>query len=280
MNTISKNNKVLQNIDLKVSFMNRELRGYDFVKKMNSYALTSSAVNHPYLDALKKGELSNMSMAIQDFAFQYGSYSSKFIHYVSTVINKLNDPKHVDILTENLNEEKGHSHDVELPKNVSQSIQGVPHSLLYKRFQEALGVNQEYKDNHRYSQFSQLWSKNFLQLCDMDECVAIGAIGIGTELITPQVYEQILTGLKSYTELTLNERIFFDLHSVCDVKHAEQLVLIASDLAVDSDACEKIEYGARSALYLRTLFWDKMLVRAIISQQPNHSIKLLPRTEH
>ena len=49
-------------------------------------------------------------------------------------------------------------------------------------------------------------------------------------------------------------------YEVCEM--AAQLILIAEDLAEDQSACEQIEYGARMAVNLRTLFWDKMLDRA------------------
>ena len=96
----------------------------------------------------------------------------------------------------------------------------------------------------------------------MNECVGVGAIGIGTELIVSRIYNQILDGLKTYSNLTMTQRVFFDLHSQCDEKHAAQVLFIAKELAQDHTACEQIEYGAKMAIKLRIAFWDKMLERA------------------
>lgn len=97
----------------------------------------------------------------------------------------------------------------------------------------------------------------------MNECVGVGAIGIGTELIVSKIYLQILEGLKNHTKLTLTQRVFFDLHSACDDDHAAQLISIALELAVSDKARQQIEYGMNESINLRTAFWDDMLSRAL-----------------
>jgi pyrroloquinoline quinone (PQQ) biosynthesis protein C len=233
-----------------------------FIHRISAEASASTAVNHPYLQAIRDGDLPNIDMAIKDFAFQYGLYSSKFIRYLSAVIKNLNETKHKRILLGNLTEEQGDTHDIELPDDVLASIRGIPHTKLYQRFQDAVGVDTGYRETTPQSQTAVLWSDQFLQLCEMDECVGIGAIGIGTEFIVSGIYHQILEGLKAHSDLTMTERVFFDLHSQCDEAHAAQMISIAKDLARDSLACERIEYGTRMAISMRTNFWDKMLERA------------------
>ncbi len=232
------------------------------INRIKNEALASSAVNHPYLQALQEGNLPNYDLAIKDFAFQYGVYSKQFTQYLKTVIKQLKSAKHQEMLMENLTEEQGDTHDVELPADVLATVTGVPHAQLYRRFQEAVGVNDDYRANTEESQTASLWRDQFLQLCETDECVGVGAIGIGTELIVSSIYNQILDGLKAHSALTMTERVFFDLHSQCDDEHAAQMLSIANDLAVDHTACEKIEYGAKMAINMRTVFWDKMLEHA------------------
>ena len=96
----------------------------------------------------------------------------------------------------------------------------------------------------------------------MNECVGVGAIGIGTELIVSSIYNQILQGLEAHSNLTMTEHVFFNLHSECDEAHAAQIALIAEDLAIDEMAFEQIEYGVKMAINMRVMFWDKMLERA------------------
>jgi pyrroloquinoline quinone (PQQ) biosynthesis protein C len=200
-----------------------------FIDRIRAEASASTAVNHPYLQAIREGDLPNMDLAIKGFAFQYGLYSSKFIRYLSAVIKNLNETKHKRILLGNLTEEQGDAHDIELPADVLASVAGVPHTQLYQRFQEALGVDSAYREITPQSQTAILWSDQFQQLCEMDECVGIGAIGIGTEFIVSGIYHQILEGLKAHSDLTMTERVFFDLHSQCDEEHAAQMISIRDD---------------------------------------------------
>lgn len=242
--------------------MSRQNLGADFIKRISSEALDSAAVNHPYLRAMREGDFPNIDMAFKDYAFQYSLYSNRFTHYVSAVIANLSNAEHKEILQTNLDEEHGIINDTELPPDVLASITGQPHSNLFHRFQEALGVNTEYRETAAQCQTGLLWSKQFLQLCQMNECVGVGAIGIGTELIVPSIYNQILEGLKAHSDLTMTQYVFFNLHSVCDEKHAAQIALIAEDLARDSVAREQMEYGFKKAINMRVIFWDKMHERA------------------
>lgn len=252
--------------------MNTHNLGTVFVKRISAEVLNSAAVNHPYLRALRLGEFPNVELAFKDFSFQYGLYSAGFTRYMSALIKNLGNAKHKEILQSNLGEELGDTHNVELPSDVFASIVGQPHTRLYRRFQEALGVDAAYRETTPQCQTALLWSRQFLQLCGMSECVGVGAIGIGTELIVSGIYSQILEGLKAHSSLTITQRVFFDLHSVCDDEHAAQMLLIAEDLARDQIACEQIEYGARMAVNLRVLFWDKMLDRA-------HNFSVSPSTK-
>ncbi len=232
------------------------------INHIKAEALASRAVHHPYLKALQHADLPNFDLAIKDFAFQYGIYSKQFTQYLQAVINNLNNNKHREMLLENLTEEQGDTHDVELPADVLATVTGVPHAQLYHRFQKAVGIDDAYRDETVESATATLWRDQFLQLCASDECVGVGAIGIGTELIVSSIYSQILEGLKTHSDLSMTNRVFFDLHSHCDDEHAAQMLLIAKDLAVDETACEKIEYGAKMALHMRTVFWDNMLTRS------------------
>ena len=237
--------------------------GNTFLNRLGTEALASTAVNHPYLQAMSNGDFPNKALAFKDFAFQYGLYSSQFIRYLLAVIENLNDSKHQQILQSNLDEEKGHIHDIELPPDVLASVDGQSHARLFRRFQEALDIDTEYHSTLSKQQPGQLWSQQFLQLCETNGCVGVGAIGIGTEQVVSRIYNQILTGLKNHSHLTITERVFFDLHSQCDDEHAAQLMLIAEDLAIDQQACEQIEYGVNLALEIRSTFWDSMMERAL-----------------
>ena len=236
--------------------------GAAFVESLCAEALDSAAVNHRYLRAIREGDFPDIDLALKDFAFQYGVYSGAFVHYVLALTENLSKAEHRQALQANLEEEQGSVHGVDLPPEVLASVIGQPHTLLYRRFQEALGIDAAYRNTAHACHESRLWACEFLKLCKTDEFVGIGAIGIGTELIVSQIYDQILAGLKKHSKLTPIQRVFFDLHSECDEAHANQLLRVAEDLARDRESCEKIAYGARRAIELRVRFWDAMLVRA------------------
>ena len=235
--------------------------GAAFVSAVSADSKKSNAVNHPYLRAMRDGDFPNVTLAFQDFAFQYGLYSARFVRYMSAVTENLSNTEHRKILLANLAEEQGDTHHIELPPDVLDSVVGQPHALLYRRFQVALGVGSGSREVTPECP-GRLWSQQFLQLCETNECVGVGAIGIGTELIVANIYDQILEGIKAHSDLTVTQRVFFDLHSECDEEHAAQMLLITRDLAQDTDACEQLEFGIRSAIDMRSTFWDTMLERA------------------
>jgi pyrroloquinoline quinone (PQQ) biosynthesis protein C len=247
---------------LTTNALNRTRFGADFIKRISDEALESAAVNHPYLQAMRQGTFPNVRLALQDFAVQYGIYSNQFICCLSAVIENLHTAEHKQILQSNLSEENGSSHDSELPPDVLESVAGQSHTRLFHHFQESLGINAAHRATAPDCQAGLQWSQQFLQLCKMNERVGIGAIGIGTELIVANIYNQILDGLKAHSDLTMTQRVFFELHSECDDEHAAQMILIAEDLAQDFKACEQIEYGVHMAVKFRTAFWDEMLERA------------------
>ena len=242
--------------------MSRFPTGASFIERMSTEALASTAVNHPYLDAFCDGSFPNIEFALKDFACQYGIYSAQFIRYLSAVIKNLESEEHQQILQTNVCEEKGDTHDFDLPADILASVAGQPHALLFRRFQEALGIDAVYRVTHQEHGPGQEWSRQYLRLCETDQCVAVGAVGLGTELIVSTIYQKILEGLKNHSQLTLDQRVFFDLHSHCDDEHAEQLKIIATELAQSPEACEKLTLGVHKAIELRTQFWDAMLERA------------------
>ncbi|HCS27795.1 MAG TPA: hypothetical protein DIW43_10090 [Spongiibacteraceae bacterium] len=241
----------------------------DFIASLSAEAIASAAVNHPYLQAFRDGDFPNVEVAIRDFAFQYGCYSNAFTGYVSAVISKLEQKDHRDILRANLAEEQGNAHDADLPPAVLAAVAGQPHRLLYRHFQEALGIDEAYRQRQRPIPLSRNWQQQFARLCETNACVGVGALGIGTELIVSRIYQQILAGLKQHSNLSITQRVFFDLHSFCDDQHAADLLMITENLARDDEARQQIAYGARAAIAMRVTFWDAMLERAVQIARPD-----------
>lgn len=234
-------------------------------ESMLAEAIEHRAINHPYLIALRDGEFNNITEIFKDFAQQYGAYSDWFPRYLTAVISKLECPEHRSHLLENLSEESGHLHDEDIEAikeiGIEESwVQGVSHPNLFKRFQNAMGVT----DTSNYGTEVEIWRESFLSLVkDGSDAAAIGAIGLGTESIVKHVYKHIIQGLQDHTDLSMEEYVFFPLHTEVDDEHGIILINIAEEIGKsDLKNASELRKGMLKALNLRASFWDDMYERA------------------
>lgn len=228
-------------------------------------AMGHRAVNHPYLQRLANGEFKNMPAVLKDFAGQYGAYSAWFPRYLTGVISKLDNAEHRTLLLDNLAEETGHLHadDIaELQKlGIAESwVQGIPHPQLFRRFQDAMGVDASAQPDIEV----QIWRESFLSLIQQGNAAeAVGAIGIGTESVVKHIYRFIIEAIQKHTDLSLEQYVFFPLHTEVDDEHGLILLNIAGEMAShDSHSAHSLRKGMLKALNLRAAYWDDMLLRA------------------
>lgn len=228
-------------------------------------ALKHEAINHPYLHALAGGDLPNPAEAVRDFSVQYFGYTSWFLKYLISTMSKLDNVAHQKVLLENLNEESGNldQEEVDLLASIGvkeEWVQGIPHKLLFKRFQKALKIDGE----QTLGMECVMWRELFLNVIEQGSVVeAIGAIGLGTECIVQHIYKYVLTAIKEHTDLTMEEYVFFELHSEIDDGHGEVILDIAEELLNDNpELFADLEKGMMKALNLRSMFWNGMHERA------------------
>ena len=228
-------------------------------------ATAHRAVNHPYINALLNGDFENMEEVLKDFATQYGYYSDWFPRYLTSVISKLENPIFRDQLLDNLSEERGHLNEDEMEAIRALGIQdewvqGIAHPQLFKRFQKAIGV----ESNIKPCIHVEIWRDSFLSLTKSESsATVIGAIGLGTESIVKYIYKDLIQVIEKNTDLTLEEYVFFPLHTEVDDEHGLILLNIAEQMASESTQMElEIRKGMLSALNLRASFWDDMFERA------------------
>ena len=234
-------------------------------------ALNHRAVNHPYLKALANGEFENMEAVLKDFASQYGFYSAWFPRYLTGVISQLENPEFRNHLLDNLSEESGHLHEEDMVAVrelgiKDEWVQGVPHPQLFKRFQHAMGVDADALPGIEV----EIWRDSFLSLIQGGSPVAaVGAIGLGTESIVKYIYRDIIKSIEEHTTLSLEEYVFFPLHTEVDDEHGLILLDIAEKMASQSAEDEReLRKGMLKALNLRAAYWDDMYERAkVISKQ-------------
>lgn len=228
-------------------------------------AMGHRAVNHPYLQRLAKGEFKNMPAVLKDFAGQYGAYSAWFPRYLTGVISKLENAEHRTLLLDNLAEEAGHLHAEDIAEigklGIAESwVQGIPHPQLFRRFQDAMGVDASAQPDIEV----QIWRESFLCLIQQGNAAeAVGAIGIGTESVVKHIYRFIIEAIQKHTDLSLEQYVFFPLHTEVDDEHGLILLNIAGEMAShNSHSAHSLRKGMLKALNLRAAYWDDMLLRA------------------
>jgi pyrroloquinoline quinone (PQQ) biosynthesis protein C len=230
-------------------------------KSMEDIALQHDAVHHSYLQKLSQGEFSNMEKALAYFASQYEGYSLWFPKYLQAVIDKLSNPSHKSHLLENLAEEKGQLGKEDMKAIRALGIEdswvvGIPHPILFQQFKKAICTNYNFEMNEAVLR----WRTSFLNY--LDNCTeeeAVGAIGLGTESVVKQIYRPLIESLAMHTSLTLQDYVFFPLHTEVDDEHGKVLLAIANELASQSEEnAQLVRKGMETALDLRAEFWTKL----------------------
>ena len=237
-----------------------------FMTSIEIEALNHRAVNHPYLIALRDGKFKRMDKVIYDFASQYGFYSAWFPRYLTSVIAGMENPEHRQHLISNLSEESGHLHDEDLIalRQIGikdEWVQGVPHPQLFRRFQDCVGVDKNTAPGIEV----EIWRESFFSLVQNSSVAeAVGAIGLGTETIVKHIYKYIIEAIQNHTDLSLEQYVFFPLHTEVDDEHGLVLLEIANQMSKQDKRSENdLRKGMLKALNLRAAFCDDMMLRAI-----------------
>jgi pyrroloquinoline quinone (PQQ) biosynthesis protein C len=231
------------------------------IEELELRAKEHSAVNHPYLEQLSAGFPNNPNKAIAYFASQYAHYSAWFPKYLNAVIVKLSDPQHKEHLLENLREEAGQLNEEEQQALQELNIDldwvlGVAHPVLFDRFRSTICKNYSWEMQNAVHS----WRTNFLNYLEScSEIEAVGAIGLGTESIVKHFYKSIISSIEKHTQLTLEDYVFFPLHTEVDDEHGKTLLRIAEELVKKNETgMLNLKKGMETALDLRAKFWNEL----------------------
>jgi len=237
-----------------------------FVAELARTSLQSRGVDHPYLHALAKHELPDLRFALSDFSTHYSGYSNHFPRYLSTVIGRIEDHDHRLALLDNLTEESGRYDEEDIARIESYGLDpgwivGVPHPLLFKRFQLAVGGSE--RSPAEDADQVVCWREMFIGLlAHGTPAEAIGALGLGTESIVCEIYKPFVAAI-SKLGLPDRDTVFFPLHSLVDDHHQETLRQIAETFAATPQGRSGLRRGMLKALSLRSTFWDWLYARAL-----------------
>jgi len=224
------------------------------------------AMTHPWLRAIGSGELPDTAWALRDYAWHYHGYSAWFPRYLRAVIRRLDREDHRRLLEQNLSEEKGDldPEDHAALREVGiepESVVGIPHSVLFKRFCLAAGLDASTLAEPREATVR--WRTKFLTLLrGASPAAAVGALGLGTESIVKHIYPPILEGIKRVRTFQRRDYVFFELHCLVDDQHQQDLFDVGCTLARTERGRRDLRMGMLAALDLRREFWDHLYERA------------------
>ncbi len=230
-------------------------------------SVSHPAVRHPYLSRFAAGTFGDPAAVLRQYAIEYSGYASWFPHYLRAVISRLPCQEHRDLLTRNLEEEQGQldDDDCEALRAVGippQSVMGVPHPVLFRRFCYSLGITDD--ELTQPTPAAAQWRSRFLQFLNgATAAQAVGALGLGTEHVVKPIYKQLLAGIIGLGTLRRDEFVFFELHCLVDDQHQQDLLEIAKELARAPGGVEELRSGMRTALQLRCEFWDHLYSTAM-----------------
>ncbi len=260
--------------------------GQSYIEELCEQALEHRALNHPYMQQLIDGDVPDIQRALKDFVFQYSPYCFDFIRYLTATISQLEDEKHRKALLKNLVEESGNVDDenaallptigIEL-----EWINKVPHTELFRRYLEAAGVGDEYRQKNDYADEAVIWRELFYAVCSREgPCRALGAIGLGTENIVKYIYRPFIKAIENHQNISLRDRVFFDAHVALDEQHGEALTDIAIDYATKTENRKQIKEGMLMALGIRNSFFDALQSRAMAMSPMLLSYTQQPHLQH
>lgn len=247
------------------SLLCRSLSAVQAVDSMTDIALHHRAVRHPYLRAIANGSLPDPSWALADFARHYQGYSVHFPRYLLALLSRLENPSHREALLSNLVEESGQYDDDELEALAIRGVKaewvvGVPHPELFRRFRLALTDEDDSEEELEV----QCWREMLLSTLTIGSSAeAVGALGLGTELIISSIYQPFVRAITRHRDLAPRDTVFFPLHTLVDDSHQATLREIAIDLATSENGRLELARGMNKALMLRDSFWSWLYERAL-----------------
>jgi pyrroloquinoline quinone (PQQ) biosynthesis protein C len=246
--------------------------GLEFVTALCEQAKAHRAVNHPYLQRLIAGDVPDIKGALRDFVYQYSAYSLDFVRYLTATISQLHDEKHRKALLKNLVEETGRidAENAALLATIGIELEWVdkiPHTELFVRYLNAAGVDEQFRRSHAYSDEAIIWRELFYTICSREgPARALGAMGLGTENIVKYIYRPFIQAIVRHLDISLRDRVFFDLHAALDDQHGDALTKVAIDYAAIEENRAPIREGMLMALSIRGTFFDALQVRAYAMQ--------------
>ncbi|MEZ5980427.1 MAG: iron-containing redox enzyme family protein, partial [Planctomycetota bacterium] len=203
---------------------------------------SSAAVRHPLLERAGRGELSREQFA--RFGRQHQALVGVFTRYLELLLLATDDSSQKLWLAKILIDEYG------------EGSEGKDHAELYAGFLERLGVDERARLDTPLVPEVWRFVGGHLALCREQPFLAgLGALGPGHEWAIPSMFERMVRGLGA-AGVTLEERLYFDLHTEQDQDHGKWMTEAMAKLVVDGATRDLVRAGAMRSLALRAELWS------------------------
>ena len=257
----------------------------DFVAKLEEFSFKHRAMDHHLLYNLESASFGPEKTAEMTLLYltAYSHFTKAFASQVTGLLGKLKDPKHVEVLKENWDEEMG-SYDDETKKeinriageNIADDIAGVPHKKLYEQMVSHLEekVGKSFKENNKQlASISAPLLAAKIEIGDSVEAL-LGTLYFGSELIVPKLYSTFVKALRLSLGYTNKELIFFLLHVDMDADHADEMKEIVVDHCTTRSARLKILQATDKFLNSRIKFYEGVIDNCNIGNVKEEASKL------
>mmetsp|Transcript_52 Transcript_52/g.67 ORF Transcript_52/g.67 Transcript_52/m.67 type:complete len:1119 (+) Transcript_52:229-3585(+) len=257
----------------------------EFVTELEKYCKSHRGVNHHLLQNLASGAFGKKETAdlLLRFLSAYSKFNSNFIANIKALLGMLDNLHHIEVLSENLEEEMGQYDEETLIEGEKmgirrESIAGIPHRQLFIELVELL----ETKLARSYSKFIPDYICEKLTHA-IEESTKHGKLGLlailyfGSELIVPQIYSYILDGLRLSMGLTNEEAKFLILHIDMDKDHADALREIIVDNCRTKAERLVLVKCTRLLLDARVNFYDSVLKYGSEMSEPMFNINTVDK---
>lgn len=199
-------------------------------------------MQHPFLLAIEHAALSKSQIA--QFARQYAAFQTNFPRYLAAVVSSIPDEDTRMPIVKYLWDVHGDGDD-------SKSLQA-----MYKLFTSNVDPFNEC-GSEEFMACTAKYTNTLFDLFFADDCVvALGTLGLGTDILLPQESELVLAGFQRYDHLSTDGLTFWSMQGHLARKYYPLVVGTLERIAISESERSLALKSAREAVQARSAFWE------------------------
>ncbi len=216
-----------------------------FIRSLEEEILHHEAVHHPFL---KRFASENLTLAqVQTFGLQHYQLVKIFVNYMTNLLPKIPDGDASDLFRTVFDDEFGQH-------TIFRS-----HPALYRNCLKGLGLPDEAWGSVKQLPGTVRYIEAHLHLTrEEDFLFGLGAVGPAHEFAIPTMFEYLLKGLKSNTDLTEEKIEYFAFHIIQDKEHALVFNKLIARHVETEEGQKRLREGAMRSLAYRNTFWNDL----------------------